>query len=101
MRVLIITEDDSLYAIQFFNSFFPAIPSSIKLVGITVPAAFNESFLSTARRMLRFCGFVDFTRLCLRYASAKIRRRSIARLADVDGLPMIDTSSVNDSAYLG
>ena len=77
LRVLIITEDDPLYVIRFFESFFPAVPETIELVGITVSAAFHEPMTATARRMLRFYGPVDFVRLCSRFAMAKMRRSSI------------------------
>ncbi len=100
MRVFIITEDDPLYVIQFFDSFFPSIPSSIEILGITVSAPFQESLLSTACRMYGFYGPLDFTRLCLRFALVKMRRRSIARLARDAGIPVIDTTSVNGIDYL-
>lgn len=100
LRVLIITEDDPLYVIRFFESFFPAVPETIELVGITVSAAFHEPMISTARRMLRFYGPLDFVRLCSRFAMAKVRRSSIPRLARAHGIPVLETTSVNDEAYL-
>lgn len=100
LRVLVITEDDPLYVIRFFERFFPLTPPWIELMGITVSAAFHESTPATARRMLRFYGLIDFARLCLRFAWAKIRRRSIPRLARAAGVDVIETSSVNDPAYL-
>lgn len=100
LRVLVITEDDPLYVIRFFEAFFPAIPDTIELVGITVSAAFHEPMTATARRMLRFYGPVDFMRLCTRFAVAKACRRSIPRLAAEAGIPVIETESVNDEAYL-
>lgn len=100
LRVLVITEDDPLYVIRFFESFFPAVPVDIELIGITVSAAFHESTLSTARRMLGFYGPVDFARLCMRFASVKLRRHSIPRLARAAGIPVLEASSVNDPGYL-
>lgn len=100
IRVLIITEDDPLYVIRFFEQFFPAVPDTIELVGITVSAAFHEPMTATARRMLRFYGPVDFVRLCTRFAMAKAARRSIPRLAGLHGVPVIETPSVNDEPYL-
>ncbi len=100
LRVLIITEDDPLYVIRFFEEFLPALPSGIQVIGMTVLEAFDEPITKTARRMLRFYGLVDFTRLCARYAMAKLQRRSIPNLASGAGIEILRTTSVNDPAYL-
>jgi methionyl-tRNA formyltransferase len=76
LRVLFITEDDPLYVVEFFDSFFDADPRErIQVAGITVSRAFNESRLATARRVLRLYGVVDFLKLAARFARAKLRRR--------------------------
>jgi len=100
LRVLVITEDDPLYVIRFFEEFLPALPGRIQVVGMTVSEAFHEPIMKTARRMLRFYGPVDFTRLCFRYAMAKLGGRSIEKLASASSIEMIRTTSVNDEAYL-
>ncbi|MBM43611.1 MAG: hypothetical protein CMJ36_01165 [Phycisphaerae bacterium] len=100
LRVIIITEDDPLYVIRFFEEFFPTIPETIEVIGITVSEAFHEPIMKTAWRMLRFYGPVDFTRLCARYAMVKLRGRSIERLASDVGIELFRTPSVNDAAYL-
>jgi methionyl-tRNA formyltransferase len=101
VRVLFITEDDPLYVIEFFEVFAREYPrDEIEIVGITISRAFNEPRAATARRVLRFYGPVDFARLSLRVAAAKLRRRSIERLAREHGFPLVPTDSVNDPAYL-
>ena len=100
LRVLVITEDDPLYVIRFFEEFLPALPDRIQVIGMTISEAFHEPITKTASRMLRFYGLVDFTRLCSRYAMAKLRRRSIAKLASGTGIELFRTPSVNDPAYL-
>jgi len=100
LRVLVITEDDPLYVIRFFESFFPALPDSLTIVGVTVSNAFHEPMHATARRMFRFYGPIDFVRLCARFAVAKLTRRSIGKLARASGIPVLETTSVNDEAYL-
>jgi len=101
LRVLFVTEDDPLYVIRFFDVFFAEYPrGEIDVAGVTVARAFHESMLSTARRMMRFYGVVDFVRLCGRFAVVKIRRRSIATLARRAGLDLVPTESVNDPAYV-
>ena len=100
LRVLIITEDDPLYVVRFFESFFPAVPDTLDIVGVTVSNAFHEPMLTTARRMLRFYGPIDFIRLCTRFAAAKLARRSIARIAQAARIPLLHATSVNDEDYL-
>lgn len=101
LRVLLITEDDPLYVVKFFEVFFAECPrDSIDLVGITISEAFHEPIWKTARRMLSFYGPVDFVRLCLRYAGVKLRAYNIGRLARQAGVPLVETASVNDEAYV-
>ncbi len=100
LRVLVITEDDPLYVIRFFEEFLSALPDKIQVIGMTVSEAFHEPITKTAARMLRFYGLVDFMRLCARYAMAKLGRRSIAKLASGMGIELLRTPSVNDQAYL-
>jgi methionyl-tRNA formyltransferase len=101
VRVLFITEDDPLYVIEFFDVFAREYPrDEIEIAGITVSRAFNEPRTATARRILRFYGPVDFARLAVRVAGAKLRRRSIERLARERGFAVVPTGSVNDPAYL-
>jgi methionyl-tRNA formyltransferase len=101
LRVLFVTEDDPLYVIQFFDVFLTEYPrDEIEIVGITVADAFHEPIWKTAWRMFRFYGPVDFVRLAGRFTGAKLRGRSIAALARKTGIPLLPTSSVNDTAYL-
>ncbi len=100
MRILFITEDDPLYVIQLFERFFAERPEALEVVGMTISRPWDESRLATARRVLRFYGIVDFTRLLARYGATRLRRRSIGSLADRYSVPLIDTDSVNDPAYV-
>lgn len=101
LRVLLITEDDPLYVVKFFEVFFAEYPRDrLEIVGITISEAFHEPIWRTASRMLSFYGPVDFARLCLRFASVKARGYNIARLAREAGVPLVETASVNDPAYV-
>lgn len=101
LRVLIVTEDDPLYVVKFFEVFFAEYPrDEIELVGITISEAFHEPIHKTARRMLSFYGPADFARLCSRYAAVKLRGHSIGALAERAGVPIVPTRSVNDPAYV-
>lgn len=101
LRVLIVTEDDPLYVIHFFDTFLAEYPrDEIEVVGITIQHAFHESKVATARRVHRFYGTVDFVRLLARYAGVKLSGRSIGSLAAAQGIPLYPTASVNDPAYV-
>lgn len=98
---MIVTEADPLYVIRFFEVFFAEVPiDRIEIVGVTVSRAFHEPMLATARRILRFYGWVDFLRLLSRWGWAKVRGRSITRLARERGFSIVETASVNAREYL-
>jgi methionyl-tRNA formyltransferase len=99
--VLFVTEDDPLYVIKFFEVFFAEYPrDELDVCGVTMDQAFHEPIWKTARRMLRFYGPIDFVRLGLRFARAKLSGRSIARLARDAGIDEVPATSVNDGAYV-
>jgi methionyl-tRNA formyltransferase len=101
LRVHLITEDDPLYVVRFFEVFFPGVPRDrIEIVGVTVSRAFHEPLLRTAARIRRFYGTVDFLRLLVRWARAKAAGRSIASLAGDHGFPLVPAQSVNDPAFV-
>ncbi|MEQ8768903.1 MAG: formyltransferase family protein [Phycisphaerales bacterium] len=101
LRVLIVTEDDPLYVIKFFEVFFAEYPKDrFDLIGITVDEAFHEPIWKTAKRMWGFYGPVDFVRVGMRFAMAKLSRRSILTLATKAGVKEVPCTSVNDPAYI-
>lgn len=100
LRVMIITEDDPLYVVKFFEVFLAQVPSSIDIVGITVSRAFHEPMHKTARRILRFYGMVDFSRLLWRWGVAKLLGRGIGASARTANVQLIEAASVNDASYL-
>ena len=101
LRVFIITEDDPLYVKRFFEVFLNEYPQDqIDLVGMTISRAFHEPIWKTAQRIHRFYGSINFVRLAVRYAIAKIRKEGISRLAAQAGVQLHDTESVNDPAFV-
>jgi len=101
LRILIVTEDDPLYVIRFFEVFFAEYPrEEFEIIGVVVQDAFHEPILKTAKRMWRFYGPVDFVRLGMRFAMVKAQRRSIGKLAERAGIPRFTTPSVNDQAFV-
>lgn len=100
LRVLIVTADDPIYVPCFFEALIPALPATVRIVGLTVLRSFNEPLLLSARRVFGLYGSIDFARLCLRYAGARVSGRSVARLAEKAGIARLETRSVNSSGYL-
>lgn len=101
LRVLVITEDDPLYVVRFFEVFFSELPrDQVELVGVTISKAFHEPITKTARRIHRFYGTVDFLRLLPRYLGAKFFGASIGKLAARHGFALIPAGSVNSEEYL-
>jgi methionyl-tRNA formyltransferase len=101
LKVYVITEDDPLYVIRFFGVFFAELPSDrIEIVGMTISRAFHESILSTARRVHRFYGTVDFLRLLVRWFRAKVSGRRISAIARASGVRLFSTSSVNEPDFV-
>lgn len=101
LRVHVITEDDPLYVVRFFEVFFAQVPRDrVEIVGVTVSRAFHEPLLSTASRIRRFYGTADFLRLLLRWARAKASGTSIASLARARGFPLVPAASVNEPAFV-
>ncbi len=53
LRVLLVTEDDPLYVIRFFEVFFREYPAdAIEVCGITIDRPFHEPAWKTLRRMV-------------------------------------------------
>jgi methionyl-tRNA formyltransferase len=101
LNIHIITEDDPLYVVRFFELFFARLPRDrIEISGVTVSPAFHEPLLSTASRVHRFYGSADFARLLLRWACAKASGTSIASLARASGFQLVPAASVNDPAFV-
>lgn len=101
LRVFMITENDPLYVIRFFDVFFAEYPrDQVELVGVAISRAFHEPIWKTARRIHRFYGTWDFVRLLTRWIWAKLSGRSIASLARKHGIDMIDVASVNAAPFL-
>ena len=101
LRVFVITEDDPLYVIRFFDVFLAELPRDrIELVGITVSRAFHEPLWKTARRIWRFYGTVDFLRLLGKWFRAKLSGRRIGSIARDSGVPVVEATSVNSEDFL-
>ena len=101
LRVLFVTENDSLYVVRFFEVFLQDYPrDEFELVGITIHRAFREPLWRTARRVFRLYGPVDFVRLGVRFVLAKLSGVGIANLARRASVPAIPTESVNDPGYV-
>src|SRR5262245_14990420 len=73
MRIVIATQEDPFYLPPALDAFCAARRPDV--VGIIILPAFNEGMQDTARRLYEFYGPVDFVRLALRFAGAKLADR--------------------------
>ncbi|MHC4428869.1 MAG: methionyl-tRNA formyltransferase [Planctomycetota bacterium] len=102
LRVLLVTEDDPLYVVRFFEVFFAECPRrEIEICAITVDRAFREPLWKTARRVMRLYGPVGFVRLGLRFLACRLQGADIETLSRRSGIRSLPTTSVNDPDYVG
>lgn len=101
LRVLLVTEDDPLYVIRFFDIFFAEYPrEELEICGITIDRAFHEPIWETLGRMHGFYGPWGTFRQGLRFIDARLRGRSIASLARSAEVPLVRARSVNQPEYI-
>jgi methionyl-tRNA formyltransferase len=101
LRVFFVTEEDPLYVIRFFDTFFAEFPrDEFEISGITIDRPFHEPIWETMRRVRVLYGSWGFFRQALRFTSARLRGRSIATLASSGGVPIFTTRSVNDPGFI-
>jgi methionyl-tRNA formyltransferase len=101
LRIFFITEDDPLYVIQFFHTFFDEYPhDEFDISGITIERPFHEPMWNTMRRVHILYGSWGFARQALRLSGARLRGRSIGSLALSAGVPIVTTQSVNQPEYV-
>ncbi|MGH7613694.1 MAG: formyltransferase family protein [Gemmatimonadales bacterium] len=107
VTVVAVTQSDPFFTGRFFEAFLAESASSpVRLLEIVVLRNFNQSRLALARRLLRFYGPVDMSRLMGRYAVSQLADRfgaprSVEALAARAGVPVRQLASINDEAYLG
>ena len=73
MRIVVATQEDPFYLPPALDALCRARGSDI--VGIVILPAFNEGLRDTAGRLWEFYGPVDFVRLGIRFAGAKLADR--------------------------
>ncbi len=70
MRIVLVTQEEPFYLPPALAAFCQARGSDV--VALVVLPAFNESRIDTARRLYQFYGPLDFARLLIRFARAKV-----------------------------
>ena len=101
LRVFIITEDDPLYVVGFFDVFFSEYPrDEIEICGITIDRPFHEPMWDAIRRVRALYNVWELFRQGLRLLGARIRGRSIRSLATSLQIRIVTTPSVNKPEYV-
>lgn len=101
LRVQIVTTDDPVYTVGFFEAFLRDLPRDrVKLCGITVGIPFRDPRIVTIRRFVGLYGVMGFVRLATRFAASRVSGLSVRTLAERHGVPHDTTPSVNDPEYV-
>jgi methionyl-tRNA formyltransferase len=112
MDVLFVTQDDPIYVREFFDELSTADLSGINVRGIVLAPPMNKQSLGAlVRQMWDFYGPVDFVRMGMRFAIARIGARlpaalrggrhfSTAQIAAAAGMPVRFVRKLNDAAFV-
>jgi methionyl-tRNA formyltransferase len=109
MRIVLVTQEDPFYLPPALDALCRA--RGREIVALIILPAFNERLRETARRLYDFYGPVDFVRLGLRYAGAKLadranRVRPLTRpfsardVARRHGVPVYQPAKINAPAFV-
>ncbi len=104
MRIALATQEDPFYLPPALDAVCRARPGEV--VAMIILPAFNEGLRDTARRLYQFYGPVDFVRLGVRFAAAKVADRmnavrpllrvySAADVARRHGVPIYRPAKIN------
>ncbi len=110
MRLLVITQDEPLYAPRYLALLLSRLGSDHRVAGVTaLSPAGGRGWGALIRQRLAMYGPVDFGRAGVRFVAAAAtgrlpgapgRRHSVRRLARHHGIPLLDTADVNEPAYV-
>jgi methionyl-tRNA formyltransferase len=103
MKICFITGDDVFYILHFFESFLPMAAKSdkIEVAGITLLPTFKkQSRYQTFKEIMSFYGPYHFVRVGFQFVYRKLTKRTLAHLAAERNIPLLETQSINDAAYI-
>jgi methionyl-tRNA formyltransferase len=110
LRFHIVTSEDPFYLPVFFREFFAHLPrAGVTVTGVDITPPLNQARSSQlARKLYRFYGPIDFTRLTLRYAVSKSKDAlwpsswpgTVARIAALRDVPSRVVLQVNAPEYV-
>ena len=109
MRIALVTQEDPFYLPPALDAFCTGRRGEV--VAMIILSAFNESLQDTAKRLYEFYGPVDFVRLGLRFAGAKVADRlngitpltrpySAADVARRHGIPIHRPPKINAPEFV-
>ncbi len=101
LRILVVTEDDPIYVVQFFRVFLAELPSDeIEFCGVVIDKPFHEPIANTLKRVSSVYGLIGTARLGMRYLKAHLTGDTVEALIRSKNLTVLKTSSVNDTAFV-
>lgn len=102
VKIVIITEEDLFYVLEFFKEFYKlSRDSNYTIAGVTILPPFNKnSILALAKQMYGFYGPFQFFRVGILYVFKKVFKQTIRSLTKKNGIPLFDAVSVNSSDYI-
>jgi methionyl-tRNA formyltransferase len=112
MDVLFVTQDDPIYVREFFDELVKADRGGINILAIVLAPPMNKQTLAAlVRQMWDFYGPLDFVRMGVRFAIARIGARlpaalrggrhfSTAQIAAAAGIAVRFVPKLNDSAFV-
>lgn len=109
MRIALVTQEDPFYLPPALDGFCKGRPGEV--VAMIILSAFNEPLQETAKRLYEFYGPLDFVRLGLRFAGAKLADRvngvtpvtrpySAADVARRHGIPIYRPAKINAPEFV-
>ncbi|MCG8430584.1 MAG: formyl transferase [Candidatus Omnitrophica bacterium] len=101
IKILFVTQEDPFYIRLFFEEFFANRPPAFEVSGVVIcPTLARKSTLGLARKMFSFYGPFDFSRMVLRYLSAKLTKASIESVCAQAGTAVYRRERINTPEFI-
>ncbi|HNQ50074.1 MAG TPA: formyltransferase family protein [Candidatus Omnitrophota bacterium] len=101
LRILFITQEDPFYVRIFFDEFLNHYRDRIDITGVVICSTIGkQSLAEKAKRLFDLYGFIDFSRLLVRYAGSKISGQTLKQLFKKYQIPCFDSPGINSDQFV-